>query len=312
MRVGLFIPTLNGATTLDRFADALERQTVKPDRMLVIDSSSTDATPQILRKMGAEVITIPKSTFDHGRTRTQALEILAVDCDIVILMTQDAVLAEPGAIATLLSNFDTPNVLAAFGRQLPRPGAGPIESFARLHNYPDISRRLSRESVPGMGFRASFFSNSFAAYRIKPMLEVGGFSVHSVVGEDAIAAIQLLIAGGVISYDAKATVYHSHGYTLGKEFSRYFDIGAMHSRNRGMLLGFGSPRRQGRRFVFAEFLYLLRWRPLLIPEALLRNALKLTAYLVGRMERHLSLDLQKRLSSYPDALERLAREAEAK
>src|SRR6185437_8246919 len=87
---------------------------------------------------GFKVQTIEASRFDHGGTRQQAAD-RASEAEIVVYLTQDAILAHSEALRNLLSAFDNPSIGAAFGRQLPRPNAGPIEAHARLFNYPNCS-----------------------------------------------------------------------------------------------------------------------------------------------------------------------------
>ena len=76
----------------------------------------------------------------------------------------------------------------------------------------------------------AFISNSFAAYRVSVLKEVGGFPDDVIFGEDMFVATKMLKAGYKIAYAAGACVYHSHDYSLWQEMKRYFDMGVFHAR----------------------------------------------------------------------------------
>jgi rhamnosyltransferase len=237
------------------------------------------------RDCGFLVEQIRRTSFNHGRTRQWALQFFP-QAQIVVYLTQDAILALDDALAILLRAFDDPLVAAAYGRQLPRPDAKPIEAHARLFNYPPLSEVRSLESAAEMGFKAIFFSNSFGAYRRTALDQVGGFPSESNFGEDTVVAARLLQSGWRIAYVAEAQAYHSHSYSCWEEFRRYYRIGQLHGSEPWLLRDFGKASREGRRFVTSEIQYLSRHAPWLIPEAMLRSGLKYLGYKRGRRDWH--------------------------
>lgn len=296
MKVSIIVPTLNAAAGWPRFASPL-LASVPVDQVLILDSSSTDGTAGLARAAGFQVRTIPRTEFNHGSTRQLASELLS-HAEILVFLTQDAVLAGPDGIGVLLEAFTDPNVAAAFGRQLPHPGATPIEAHARIFNYPAKSSVRTLASREQFGIKSIFISNSFAAYRRDVLIAVGGFPHDVIFGEDTITAAKFLLAGWKIAYVAEAQVYHSHSYTWRQDFKRYFDIGVLHARENWLLKEFGSAGGEGSRFVRSELNYLCPRYWWLIPSALIRTALKLMGYRLGRMENRLSLGLKRRLSMY--------------
>ncbi len=293
-RIGLVIPTLNAGGHLDRLLPALRRQTLRPTRFLVVDSDSRDDTVPRFREAGAEVTIIAPESFDHGATRQMAVEMLT-DVQIVIFLTQDAIPAHPEAFANLTAPFEDPNTGMAYGRQLPSPGAGPIGAHARLFNYPDQSHRRTIADAARYGIKTVFCSNSFAAYRRGALVEVGGFPKGTILGEDMLAAASLLRKGWNMCYAAEARVHHSHDYGPVEEFRRYFDIGVLHGARSDLLARFGSPGRDGWRFLSSELRYLRAHAAHLIPVALLRTFLKYGGYRLGRTSRRLPRALNRRL-----------------
>jgi rhamnosyltransferase len=292
--VGVIVPTLNAASNWSVFCAALLKN-VTSDQVLIIDSSSTDETAVLAKGSGFRVETISRSDFNHGATRQLGVN-LSPDADILVFLTQDAELESGDAIARLCKAFDDAEVGAAYGRQLPRRGAGAIEAHARLFNYPAASQMKTANSQETVGFKSLFFSNSFGAYRRAALQAVGGFPEDVIFGEDTVTVAHLLQHGWKIAYVADATVRHSHVYSMSQEFRRYFDIGVLHSREAGIFAPFGEASGEGKKFVKSETAFVSRLAPHLLLSAWLRTVLKLFGYRLGRRERSMPVALKRRLS----------------
>lgn len=291
----LVVPTLNAGERFDDWLAALQTQTVQPGHLFLIDSESTDTTVRKAEHAGFEITTIERSAFNHGHTRQLAVEALS-DHDLIVFMTQDAVLASPKSLEVLLKAMDDLRVGAAYGRQLPRQGSDAIEAHARLFNYPETSHRRDCSDIGRYGIKTSFLSNSFAVWRRKALLEIGGFPHNLIQNEDAWAASRLIQAGWKIAYCSDAAVYHSHDYGVLDEFRRYFDIGVFHADQSWIRRSFGRAGGEGWRFVRSELWYLLKNNPALIPASLVRTGLKLLGFKLGNMQQHLPTRLRPRLS----------------
>lgn len=278
------IPSLNARGTWAEFSASLKKQTVKPDEIIVIDSESDDGTAELAERDGFRVVRIARADFRHGATRQLAADMVP-SSDILVYLTQDAILARPDALSTLLRAFENSRVGAASGRQLPRKGAGAIESHARYFNYPSTSELRSLESVAALGFKTIFFSNSFGAYRRTALQAVGGFPLDTNFGEDTVVAARLISEGWKIAYVAEAQVYHSHGYSMRQEFQRYRSVGSLHTQYAWLLRDFGGPSGEGLRFVKSEIWSLAKSAPHLIPNAIIRTVCKFLGYRFGRLER---------------------------
>jgi rhamnosyltransferase len=285
-KVGLVVPTLNAGSLWESWLKAFEQQTLKPDCLLVIDSSSSDGTVALARAQGFDAQVIPKLEFNHGGTRQLGVNVLSA-VDIIVLLTQDALLASPDAIERLLAAFADEQVGAAYGRQLPHRKAGPIASHARLFNYPAESQLRSLEDRTRFGIKTVFISNSFAAYRRNALMHAGGFPVNTIMNEDTYVAGKMLLSGWKIAYCADAQVFHSHDYSFLDEFKRYFDIGVFHTHTSWLQQTFGGASGEGLRFVISEMRYLIIHAPWLIPSAVLRTGLKWMGFKLGALHRGL-------------------------
>lgn len=277
--VFIIVPVLNSAGHLRTLLPSIGEQGIPKKNVLFIDSASDDNSVSIIRKNGYACVSIARESFNHGATRQLAVETLS-NAEFFVFLTQDAILAEQGAVAKLIASFLDPTIGVAYGRQLPRHGANAIESFARLRNYPEGSEVRDMSHRKYLGIKTIFSSNSFAAYRKSHLDEVGGFPVTSFA-EDQIVAARILISGKRIAYVAEAAVYHSHGYSIWQDYLRYKLIGEFHKENLWILQAFGRAEGEGFKFVKEELLYLLRVNPVLIPSALVRTAAKYAGYRLG-------------------------------
>ncbi|MDU2063374.1 MAG: glycosyltransferase [Sporomusaceae bacterium] len=289
------IPTRNGGAQVQRLFASLQAQSLQPQQVLVIDSTSKDQTAAWAKEFGFHLEIIPAASFNHGGTRQSAATQLAVS--FLIYLTQDVLLADSEAFAKLLRPFQDSSVSAVYGRQLPHQNAGLLGAHARIFNYGPESVVKSLDDAPRYGLKTAFLSNSFAAYRRSDLIAVGGFPATTILSEDMYVAAKLLLAGKKIAYQAEAKVYHSHDYTMLQEFQRYFDIGVFQARELWIRETFGQAEGEGARFVKSELAYLwCKGAILQIPGAMLRTLAKFLGYRLGFKESKIPLYLKKKFS----------------
>jgi rhamnosyltransferase len=287
MRFSVIAPTLNAGNIWQDWIRAIKDQSITADEILIIDSGSTDDTVKQSLAAGFQVKEIRKHDFGHGRTRQMAVEMLSDNNEVLVFLTQDAILHDEKSIENLLKPFSDSNVAAVCGRQLPRKGAKNIEAHARLTSYPPYSYDRTIADADKYGLKTAFMSNSFAAYKITELNEVGGFPADVIFGEDMYVTVKLLKAGYKIAYSADACVYHSHEYSLWQEMRRYFDMGVFHAREPWIRHELGGAEGEGIRFVVSELIYLLKNAAWQVPEGIFRTSLRYTGFRLGLMESRL-------------------------
>jgi len=297
MKIALLIPTYNAGSMWAEVLHSIATQACILDRKIVIDSASTDQTVDLAKQHGFEVINLDKKDFDHGYAR-QLLAESALDCEILIYLTQDCILKDSFSLSNLIKAFDEPKTGLAYGRQLPHKGAKILESHARLFNYPaqSIVKRISDKEK--LGIKTASCSNSFAAYRLTALQQVGGFPSNTILGEDVIVAGRMLIKGWSISYVGNAESYHSHDYTAVEEFKRYFDIGVFHKTDHWLIDEFGTAGGEGFKYLKSELAYVLKKDPFVLPKMVGTIAAKFLGYKLGMMHEKLSHNLKKKISMH--------------
>lgn len=275
----VIIPTYNAGL---KFKDVLEMLKVQSelviDEVMVVDSSSTDGTQELVKSYGYELIVIPKEEFGHGKTRKKAAE-KAGNVDIVIFMTQDALPYDQYCIANICNYFDEDDNLAAvYGRQVPYPETDIFGTHARLFNYPEKSYIREFEDRKIFGIKTAFFSDTFGAYKKSVLEELGSFP-DVQFSEDTCMAGKMLVAGYKVGYCAEAKVYHSHTFTIWEEYKRYKEIGRFYREQSWLIDTFGKAEGEGLRFIKSQACFLYQNKKILkLPEFVLRNGLKYLGY----------------------------------
>uniref|UniRef100_F4CBN3 Glycosyl transferase family 2 n=1 Tax=Sphingobacterium sp. (strain 21) TaxID=743722 RepID=F4CBN3_SPHS2 len=287
MKTILYIPTLNAGKLWADVIQSIKTQLVQPDKVVIIDSGSTDGTLSHPSMKDFEIIHIDKKDFDHGGTRQMAVNRFP-DADIYVFLTQDAVLANAHSLGNLIKVFDeNPQIGVAYGRQLPHIGAKGLEAHARLFNYPAHSQLRGLDNRSKYGIKTASCSNSFAAYRRTAFEEAGGFPSGTILGEDVIAAGRIILNGWQLAYLADAQAHHSHSYSVKEEFKRYFDIGVFHATNAWIFQNFGHAESEGFKYVKSEFSYIVKHHVTELPKAFFSTAAKWFGYKLGLAHRYL-------------------------
>ena len=285
MKFGLIIPTLNAGDQFQKLLTQLAAQTL-PTEKLIADSESTDATATRAKNFGLEVLKIPRKSFNHGATRQFALNHLLkkFPLDVIIFLTQDVLLHDEKSLEKLVKIFaEEKSVGLSYGRQLPHENATAEAKFLREFNYPPENQLRSFDDKKIFGLKTAFASNSFAAYRVKFLNDVGGFPSNVPLCEDMFVAAKMLLDGKKIFYAADAKVFHSHNYSAAQEFRRYVQIGKFHAQESWIRENFGSAESAGKKFVLMKLSALAKTNPLDCVGAIFRDAAKFFGYRLGRL-----------------------------
>lgn len=233
-KISVLIFTYNAGREFSSLLDGLQKQTVKPAQILVVDSESADGTAELAESRNCKVITINRANFDHGTTRN--LTASEISGEFAIFLTQDATPVDEHMIAELIGPMQADSKIAmCYGRQLPRPNAAPLERFAREFNYPAESILKTKNDIKTLGLKTFFCSNTCSAIRCSIFNKLNGFKNNVIVNEDMLFAAKAIINDYSVYYSAAAKVYHSHPFSLPQTFKRYFNIGRFFADNKWIL-----------------------------------------------------------------------------
>ena len=232
MRATVVIPTYNGGPLLREVLTTVLRQNAPwPYEIVVVDSSSTDGTAQMLaeaahKERRLRVVSIPAKDFGHGRTRNYGISLGSGE--YAVLITQDAKPIGADWLRFLVDGVAAvPDAWGGFGRHEPWPDGNPFVAralrlhFDRIAAEPPVRYIRDRaEYSRDVRLRQSlhFFSDNNACIRrriweLYPYPDVD-------FGEDQLWARNGIEAGGQLVYVDAARVYHGHSYPVGESCRR--------------------------------------------------------------------------------------------
>lgn len=223
--ISVVIPTKNGADTLgELLARLFEQKCAAELEVVVIDSGSRDGTREIAARYPLRVEQIAPGEFDHGGTRNRGIALTRGDP--IVLLTQDAIPADPGLLDNIAKPFADERVAGVFGRQIPRADCDVVRR-RQLEGWLTGRRDPARVELGGVAleslppferYERCAFDNVCSAVR-RSVWERIPFPRASF-GEDVAWGKAVLEAGWAIAYEPAAAVVHSHRRPVSEEYRR--------------------------------------------------------------------------------------------
>ena len=300
--ISVVIPVKDGGDDLARCLESIAGQQMGEDvEIVVVDSGSTDGSQELARGLGARVHEIPPAEFNHGRTRNLGAQF--AQGETLVFTSQDAYAENDAWLEALVAPLRSrPDVAGVYGRHVALETASPPERYYWDFLYGPKPRTQRVRDVTEVNFETAHFSNVNSAIPRVLLLEYP-FAEDMIMSEDHEWSRRVLLAGYAIVYEPRAVVRHSHTYSIGGAFRRFFDSGVTAERS---FLGESREarevmRRASVRYAQGELAWLWRtgkrrW----IPYATAYELAKFAGLQLGRRHNLLPLGVKRRLSSIPD------------
>jgi len=300
--ISVVIPVRNGGEDLRRCLDGIAAQRLdEPHEVVVVDSSSTDGSAELAREKGARLHVIPAEEFNHGATRNLGAELAGGE--VLVFTSQDAYPEHERWLAELVAPLrENGDVAGSYGRQLPHEDATPPERYFLDFLYGPHPREQRAAGEEELSMETTLFSNVNAAMR-RTAWERFPFAENIIMSEDQEWARRALLAGHALRYVPGAAVRHSHPYTIGSAFRRFFDSGA--SADRAYLAGARPSarvlRRAAVRYARGELAWLWRTgRRRWIPYTAVYELAKFAGLQLGVRHPSIPRPVIRRLSALPE------------
>lgn len=211
MKVSVVIPAYNEEKYLEKVLHSLNRQTVPPDEIIVVDNNSTDKTASIARTLGARVITEKLQGITPARNRgfnSSRFEIIA-RCDADTIVPKDW-------IEKIKKRFENPDLDAL---------SGPVVYYdASFLNTSILPSRFYFEALHLLtGKRFLVGMNMILTrkiwHRVKNKVNHSDSKVH----EDVDLSLKIIKVGGLIGYDNHLVVKASSRRIMRKPKSFFLE-----------------------------------------------------------------------------------------
>jgi len=207
-RVSIVMRSMNSDWVIAQALAGLFSQTYQDFELVVVDSS-TDRTLEIVNQYPHRLLPVDIKSYYPGEVLNMAIS--QIESEIIIFQNSDAVPLSKHSLERLVAAFDDPTVMAAFGRQLPRPEADPWVVRDYAISFPETGETPDwiTFSLPFAGMRRSLW-------------EQRPFYTDAFSSEDTEWGQWAKTNGHKIQYVPDAIAMHSHNYTFKEIYSRRY------------------------------------------------------------------------------------------
>jgi GT2 family glycosyltransferase len=240
--VSIVIPTWNGRRLLERFlpsvfaaAERYRRESGAAVEIIVVDDGGTDDTAFWLGTAHPNRVELLMKRFNEGFAHACNTGFEHARNPVVLLLNND-VEADPGAIAPLVGHFADPDVfaVACLTTNLETgvaSGVGKLGSFSRGFLRVHAGYLPAREG--GGDYPAIFASGGASAFSRDKLRALGGFDTlyAPFYWEDVELSYRAWKRGWRVLFEPRSRVRHKVSSTIGRAFGRH-DVRAVEHRNR--------------------------------------------------------------------------------
>ena len=222
MKTTIIIPNYNGLSFMEPCFEALEAQTMKDFKILVVDNGSTDGSVEWLKEREIPSIFLPENTGFSGAVN---VGIRAADTPYVILLNNDTKVA-PHYVEALERAMDRSEKIFSVSSKM-------IQMYHpdRLDDAGDMYSLLGWAYQRGVGRDLTHYRRSSrvfsacagaAIYRREVFEEIGYFDeMHFAYLEDIDVGYRARIAGYDNIYCPAALVWHVGSGTSGSKYNSF-------------------------------------------------------------------------------------------
>jgi cellulose synthase/poly-beta-1,6-N-acetylglucosamine synthase-like glycosyltransferase len=234
--VSIIVPAYNAESTIAECIAPLLALDY-PGRLrelLVVNNASTDATGQVLKQFGSEIVSLSEVKRGPSAARNRGLR--AARREVVAFTDADCVV-DRGWLRSIVLPLRDQRVGVVGGRTLARRPCNEIEAYGeRIH---DQGRSINEFTPP-------YVSTANWSSRLSLLKDVGLFDEALTRGEDVDLSWRILQLGYRLVYEPDAVIYHRHERSLPGLFQEGYLHGyhapRIHKKHRALLGRFGIRR----------------------------------------------------------------------
>jgi rhamnosyltransferase len=197
-QISIVIRTFNEERWIGHCLKAIYDQSFKDFEIIIVDNCSTDHTLQIINRYPIKKIVSIKN-FVPGLAINKGVELSLAK--FIVCVSAHCIPKNNNWLKCLIKNFNSSDVAAAYGRQLPL-------SFTNDLDKRDLLITFGQDKK--IQIKDYFFHNANSIF-LRELWEKKPFCNESTNIEDRIWAKNIIKLGYKIIYDPDASVYHYHG-----------------------------------------------------------------------------------------------------
>ena len=229
MTIDIICPLYNAEKYIENLHKSfLKQKGVKLNNIKYVLTESKDNTQSLMDSLNLEYKLIKRSEFSHSLVRENAA--YESNADIICFVTQDVVIESDEWLKNLVKPIIEGEADATYSRQMTKYNN--IEKYTREHNYPSVSKIVSKDDIEKLGLKTFFFSDASGAIKRDTFIKLEGYDHKNIpISEDMYFAYKLIMNGYKIKYCSDSVVYHSHNFTLKEIYDRYKLTGRFFKEN---------------------------------------------------------------------------------
>ena len=194
--ISVLIRTKNESDNIEALLQKIHSQKEVEFEIIVVDSESSDGTPDIAKRYTNNIFTIPQTDFTYGYSLNYGIS--KSSGQFIAIISGDALPNSDYWLKELLAPFKNKLIGGVYGKQMPGTNAHVSVLNDYQTTYPDFSRIQS--VVP-------FFSNANSMIR-KDLWEQTSFDETMIASEDVAWVKSVQSKGYLIYYNPLASVIH--------------------------------------------------------------------------------------------------------
>ena len=194
--ISVLIRTKNESDNIEALLQKIHSQKEVEFEIIVVDSESSDGTPDIAKRYTNNIFTIPQTDFTYGYSLNYGIS--KSSGQFIAIISGDALPNSDYWLKELLAPFKNKLIGGVCGKQMPGTNAHVSVLNDYQTTYPDFSRIQS--VVP-------FFSNANSMIR-KDLWEQTSFDETMIASEDVAWVKSVQSKGYLIYYNPLASVIH--------------------------------------------------------------------------------------------------------
>jgi GT2 family glycosyltransferase len=187
---------------------SLLAQTVQPNKVVFVDSGSTDGSKEFALQQGFNVIDYNAPVFNYSESLN--LGMAACTSPRVLIISAHCILVEDTSVEKMIESIDVFEAAGVFGRQLPTEKSNPLD-------VRDLLTVFGRERI--IYEQHPFFHNAFSLVE-RSVWEKVPFDDRINGIEDRLWALEVCRLGKKIVYEPNALVFHEHGLNQASDSAR--------------------------------------------------------------------------------------------